>query len=298
MARADEQQHFVQCAADVVVPGGQKLGVVVVHTADAVELHCFRQVDMPSAGVLGVDRRYHHTLAQQQLVLHLAGIRVSRKIKAQGPEVTGIFQCRLHEGTIKVGQQGIPQPEHLPQGRQHIRKAVVFLHPGAVGGVVAHQRREQAELQPAQSQIGRSIVGKTAQVGTGVQKAAQLHVGHHLDIGQKLCPCGSVVTQPDAAVAVAADEAGTAVEQRASAGPQAGKGFACRTGHIAAVEVVHPVMAHPLAVHIVVEAGVVLGGVHQAQRAAHHLAKELILHDVVLPAQFVHALKESLEPLG
>ena len=57
-------------------------------------------------------------------------------------------------------------------------------------------------------------------------------------------------------------------------------------------------MAHPLAVHIVVEAGVVLGGVHQAQRAAYHLAKEFILHDVVLPAQFVHALKESLEPLG
>ena len=97
---------------------------------------------------------------------------------------------------------------------------------------------------------------------------------------------------------MAADEAGTAVEQRAAAGPQAGKGFACRTGHIAAVEVVHPVMAHPLAVHIVVEAGVVRGGVHQAQRAAHHLAKELILHDVVLPAQFVHALKESFEPLG
>ena len=57
-------------------------------------------------------------------------------------------------------------------------------------------------------------------------------------------------------------------------------------------------MAHPLAVHIVVEAGVILGGVHQAQRTAHHLAEEFILHDVVLPAQFVHALKESLEPLG
>ena len=57
-------------------------------------------------------------------------------------------------------------------------------------------------------------------------------------------------------------------------------------------------MAHPLAVHIVVEAGVVLRGIHQAQRTAHHLAKEFILHDVVLPAQFVHALKESLEPLG
>ena len=142
MARADEQQHFVQCAADVVVPGGQKLGVVVVHTADAVELHCFRQVDMPSAGVLGVDRRYHHTLAQQQLVLYLTGVRVSGKIKAQGPEVTGIFQCCLHEGTIKVGQQGIPQPEHLPQGGQHVRKTVVFLHPGTIGGVIAHQRRE------------------------------------------------------------------------------------------------------------------------------------------------------------
>ena len=56
-------------------------------------------------------------------------------------------------------------------------------------------------------------------------------------------------------------------------------------------------MAHPLAIHIVVEAGVVRRGVHQAQRTFHHLTKELVLHDVVLPAQFVHALKESLEPL-
>ena len=46
-----------------------------------------------------------------------------------------------------------------------------------------------------------------------------------------------------------------------------------------------------------VEAGIVRGGVHQAQRTAYHLAEEFILHDVVLPAQFVHALKESLEPL-
>ena len=280
------------------MPGGQKLGVVVVHTADAVELHGLGQVDMASAGVLGVDRCYHHTLTQQQLVLHLAGVRVGGEVETQGPEVAGIFQCRLHEGTVKVGQQGIPQPEHLPQGRQHIGKAVVFLHSGAIGGVIAHQRGEQAELQPAQSQIGRSIVGKTAQVRAGIKEAAQLYIGHHLDIGQKLCPCGSIVAQPDAAVAVAADEAGTAVQQRASAGAQAGKGFACRAGHIAAVEVVHPVMAHPLAIHIVVEAGIVLRGVHQAQRTFHHLTKELVLHDVVLPAQFVHALKESLEPLG
>ena len=253
---------------------------------------------MASAGVLGVDGCHHHTLAQQQLVLHLAGVRVGGEVKAQWPEVAGVFQCRLHELTIKVGQQGIPQPEHLPQGGQHIRKTVVFLHPGTIGRVIAHQRGKQAELQPAQGKIGRSIVGKTAQIRASVQKAAELHIGHHLDIGQKLCPCGSVVTQPDAAVAVAADEAGAAVEQRASAGAQAGKGFACRAGHIAAVEVVHPVMAHSSAIHVVVEAGIVRGGVHQAQRAAYHLAKELILHDVVLPAQFVHALKESLEPLG
>ena len=57
-------------------------------------------------------------------------------------------------------------------------------------------------------------------------------------------------------------------------------------------------MAHPSAIHVVVEAGVVRGGVHQAQRTFHHLTKELVLHDVVLPAQFVHARKESLEPLG
>ena len=142
MARADEQQDLVQCTADIVVSGGQKLGVVVVHTADAVELHGLGQVDMASAGVLGVDGCHHHTLAQQQLVLYLAGVRVGGEVKAQWPEVAGIFQCRLHELTIKVGQQGIPQPEHLPQGGQHIRKTVVFLHPGTIGRVIAHQRRE------------------------------------------------------------------------------------------------------------------------------------------------------------
>ena len=56
-------------------------------------------------------------------------------------------------------------------------------------------------------------------------------------------------------------------------------------------------MAHPSAIHVVVEAGVVRGGVHQAQRAAYHLAEEFILHDVVLPAQGVHVRKEGFQPL-
>ena len=56
-------------------------------------------------------------------------------------------------------------------------------------------------------------------------------------------------------------------------------------------------MAHPSAIHVVVEAGVILRGVHQAQRTAHHLAEEFILHDVVLPAQGMHVRKEGFQPL-
>ena len=56
-------------------------------------------------------------------------------------------------------------------------------------------------------------------------------------------------------------------------------------------------MAHPSAIHVVVEAGIVRGGVHQAQRAAYHLAEEFILHDVVLPAQGMHVRKEGFQPL-
>ena len=56
-------------------------------------------------------------------------------------------------------------------------------------------------------------------------------------------------------------------------------------------------MAHPSDIYVVVEAGIVRRGVHQAQRTAYHLAEEFILHDVVLLAQGVHVRKEGFQPL-
>ena len=106
-----------------------------------------------------------------------------------------------------------------------------------------------------------------------------------------------VVTQPDAAVAVAADDAGTAVQQGALAGAQVGKGLPGGAGHAAAVQVVHPVVPHPLPGKVVVEVGVVGGAVHQAHGTAHHLAEELFLFDVVLPAQLSHTVQEFPQPV-
>ena len=149
--------------------------------------------------------------------------------------------------------------------------------------MVAHQRRQEAEFQPAQGR--RGVRAEAAQVGTGIQKAAHLHTGHHLDVGQQLPPGGVVVAQPDAAVPVRTDHAGTAVQQHPLFRVLFCEGFARCAGHAAAVEVVHPVVTDLLAVHFVVEAGIVFGAVHQAHRAAHDLAEKFLLLDVVLFAQ-------------
>ena len=57
-------------------------------------------------------------------------------------------------------------------------------------------------------------------------------------------------------------------------------------------------MPHPLAVHLVVEAGVVLGGVHQPHGPAHDPGEKFLLHDVVLAAQLMHRVQESFQPVG
>ena len=106
-----------------------------------------------------------------------------------------------------------------------------------------------------------------------------------------------VVAQPDAAVPVAANDAGTAVQQGAPAGAQVGKGLPGSAGHAAAVQIVHPVVPHLLPGQVVVEAGVVGRAVHQAHGTAHYLAEELFLLQVVFFTQLCHAVQKCPEPL-
>ncbi len=103
-------------------------------------------------GVLGVDRGHHHAVAQQQLVLHLACVRVSGEVEAQRPEVAGALQRGLHEGTIKVRQQGIAQAEHAADGRQLVRKAVILLRAGAPAAWLAAWLRISGVNRPNSSQ--------------------------------------------------------------------------------------------------------------------------------------------------
>ena len=105
-----------------------------------------------------------------------------------------------------------------------------------------------------------------------------------------------VVAQPDPAPTVGADDAAAAVEQSALTGTQGLERLAGSPGHAAAVEVVDAVVAHPPGSGIVVETAVVLGGIHQAHHRAHQ-SEEIVLVEVILPAQGGGILEEGFQPL-
>ena len=99
-------------------------------------------------GVLGVDGCDHQALAKKQLVVHLPGVGVGRVVKSQRPEVRCVLKRGFHELTVEVGQEGVPQIQHIADGRQNVGKAVKFLLSALGVGVVAHERGEQSELEP------------------------------------------------------------------------------------------------------------------------------------------------------
>ena len=148
VARTDEEQHLVKFAEQIVPPGGKNFLIVVGDAAQTQHLHPLRQIDRPAMGVLGVDGCDHQALAKKQLVVHLPGVGVGRVVKSQRPEVRCILKRGLHELTVEVGQEGIPQIQHIADGGQNIGKAVKFLLPALGVGVVAHERGEQSELEP------------------------------------------------------------------------------------------------------------------------------------------------------
>ncbi len=88
--------------------------------------------------------------------------------------------------------------------------------------MVAHQRVNRPNSSQRRARSGwcrpRNRTGRHR-----CTKAAHLHTGHHLNVGQQLFPAGMVVAQPDAAVPVAANDAGTAVQQGAPAGRRSAK---------------------------------------------------------------------------
>ena len=75
--------------------------------------------------------------------------------------------------------------------------------------MIAHQRRKNAERQPAEQEFPCRIRAEAAQIRAGIQESAHIQRRHHTDIQQKVRPPGLVVARPDAAVAVHADIGGT-----------------------------------------------------------------------------------------
>ena len=154
-----------------------------------------------------------------------------------------------------------------------------------VGGVVAHQGAEHAQLQPAEHQILGGVAAEAAQVGAAVEEAAHVQGRQHLQIQLDVAPPGGIVALPHAAIAVSAHKAGAAEQQEALAAVIPAEALGSGAGHVSAVEVVDLVVADGLAVHFVVEAAVVL---HVVGRAVEGVLQGKGAVDVqVLIAQLV-----------
>ena len=184
-------------------PGGQNFLVVVGDAAQTQHLHRLRQIDRPAMGVLGVDGCDHQALAKKQLVVHLPGVEVGRVVKSQRPEVRCVLKRSFHELTVEVGQEGIPQIQHIADGGQNIGKAVKFLLPALASAWLRMRGVNSPNSSQRSARSGVGVLTETAQIGTAVEEAAHLDGRHHLDVGQQLAPRGVVVAQPDPAPTVA-----------------------------------------------------------------------------------------------
>ena len=122
--------------------------------------------------------------------------------------------------------------------------------------MVAHQRGEHAEGQPAQQQLPVGVAAEAADVRADVEEATHIQRRHLAHGHPQIFPAGGVVAGPDSAVAVGADVAG-AGEQQVAVLHQLLQLLTGGSGHQVAVGVVDIVMEHLPAVDVVVEIGVV-----------------------------------------
>ena len=257
------------------------------------KVHLLRQVDVAPRGVLRVDGRDHHLVAQHQLVLHLRGKRVVRVDEGQRFEQHVAAQRGLHVLAVQVGQQPVAHADDMAEILR-LLKLVELLPADSGARVVAHQRYKHGQFQPAQQQVARGVAAKAADVRTDVQKAAHIQRGQHLQVQQNMRPPGAVVPGPDAAVAVHADVGRAREQQNALLRAQPGEGLGGRARHVVAVQVVHGVMAHHLPADVVVEPRVVFFAAGQPRPLLRHAQQG---HVAALGQGFAVGFGQVCEPL-
>src|SRR5699024_9872432 len=147
----------------------------------AYHLHRLRQVNITPSRVLLIDRGKHQLIAKKQLILHLSGILIVRIIKGQRAEHHFAAERRFHIFTVKIRDKPVSQSDHMPESCC-ISKPVDFLLPCSRGGMVPHERRENAELQPAHQKFLCRICAESAQIRSCIEETAHIQRRHHLDI--------------------------------------------------------------------------------------------------------------------
>ena len=257
------------------------------------KVHLLRQVDVAPRGVLRVDGRDHHLVAQHQLVLHLRGERVVRVDEGQRFEQHVAAQRGFHVLAVQVGQQPVAHADDMAEILR-LLKLVELLPADAGARVVAHQRHKHGQFQPAQQQVARGVAAKAADVRADVQKAAHIQRGQHLQVQQNMRPPGAVVPGPDAAVAVHADVGRAREQQNALLRAQPGERLGGRARHVVAVQVVHGVVAHHLPADVVVEPRVVFFAAGQPRPLLRHAQQG---HVAALGQGFAVGLGQVVQPL-
>ncbi len=289
---ADEQGELVQVQRHPVMSRSHGQQIVILRRAEADHEHIFRQIHMPPPGVLLVNRGNHAFAAQHHLILRSAGSIILWIVESQRPEEHFIIEGSLHKLAVQVGQQSIANRQH-PAHVIHPAEAVNFLIPGVLGRMVAHQGRKDPQLQPAEQQVFRGVLPKASQISTIEKEAAHVQGGQLLQVQQDVAPPGAIVSLPNAAVAVRSYVGGTAEQQIPLICLIGFKAFRRRSGHVVAVQIVHPVVADGLSVHHMIEPAVIL---HVVRRLLKHtLQMEAFLHPQVLPLAAFRQLNGFLQ---
>ena len=181
------------------------------------------------------------------------------------------------------------------------------------GGVIAHKRGEDTQLQETLEQVFRGVAAETAQVTAAVQETAEVQVRQHLQGELYMAPPGEIVPLPHAAVTVCADEGTAREEQHPLVRREAAEGFRGRPGHAGTVEVVDSVVADGFSVRPVVKAPVVFRIVGDSGEGPHQATGGFIIHAArpdpvrqrkgirdpfirIEQSRFVHIVPEAFDP--
>src|SRR5215207_994802 len=214
-------------------------GSVETLAGPVVEPGTLRQVDV---AVLDAGAGYggdEQGVAEEELVVGGVGGLVPRVLEEEGTEDGGAGPVALLEEGVEVGEEALPELDHLAVYRLvGLPEGPRLLAAGAYGGVVPAEGLEDAELRPPGQEFGVRVAPEAADVHPGPADAGEPQV---LELGHahpQVLPPGGVVPRPLHRVALEAGVAGACDYERPLVGPDLQETLAGGASHQGAVGVV------------------------------------------------------------